>query len=318
MAIIRKEAYFSSSNSMSKVRTLIWQDDKISPIGVVQIAHGVCEHIGRYDDFARFLAENGFVVCGNDHIGHGKTADSAEDLGFMFEGDHANMVRDMNTLHNIMAKRHTGLPYIVLGHSMGSFLARIYTAAFGDRLSGAVFIGTGQVPLAVMALEDPIGYLMDKIAVNSGIPQNIVSLFEKATNKFYKGDDNLSWLSRSQANRDAYREDPLCGFAFTPQLVKELVTLAVKVSLPDWASKVPADLPVMIVSGAKDPIGMFGRGVLAVSDALAAAGNEPEVILYPADRHEILNEEDKDKVYGDILRFLKGIVDGTDCEGTAE
>ncbi len=313
MAVVRKEAYFSSSNGINKVRTLIWHDDKAAPLGVIQIAHGVCEHIGRYDAFARFLAENGFVVCGNDHIGHGKTAESIDELGFMFDGDHVNMVRDMNTLHNIMAKRYPALPYIILGHSMGSFLARIYTAAFGDSLSGAVYVGTGQIPLPVLALEDPVDYLMEKVAVNSEMPQSVVSLFEKVTNKFYKGNDNLSWLSRSEKNRDEYRNDPLCGFPFTPALTKELVSLAVKASLPTWASKVPSDLPVMIVSGAKDPIGMFGKGVLAVSDALSKAGNEPEVILYPADRHEILNEEDREKVYGDILRFVKGIVDGTHC-----
>lgn len=318
MAVIRKEAYFTSSNGINKVRTLIWQDDKAAPLGVVQIAHGVCEHIGRYDDFARFLASNGFVVCGNDHLGHGKTAESPEELGFVFDGDNVNMVRDMNTLHNIMAKRHTGLPYIIFGHSMGSFLARIYTAAFGDRLSGAVYCGTGQLPMPILALEDPVDYLMEKLAVNSEVPQSIVSVFEKTTNRFYKGNDNLSWISRSEKNRDAYRNDPLCGFAFTPALTKELVALAVKVSLPDWASKVPSDLPIMLVSGAKDPIGMFGKGVLAVSDALAKTGNEPEVILYPADRHEILNEDDNDKVYSDILRFIKGIVNGTDCENTAE
>lgn len=313
MAVVRKEAYFSSSNGINKVRTLIWHDDKAAPLGVIQIAHGVCEHIGRYDAFARFLAENGFVVCGNDHIGHGKTAESIDELGFMFDGDHVNMVRDMNTLHNIMAKRYPALPYIILGHSMGSFLARIYTAAFGDSLSGAVYVGTGQIPLPVLALEDPVDYLMEKVAVNSEMPQSVVSLFEKATNKFYKGSDNLSWLSRNEKNRDEYRNDPLCGFPFTPALTKELVSLAVKASLPTWASKVPSDLSVMIVSGAKDPIGMFGKGVLAVSDALSKAGNEPEVILYPADRHEILNEEDREKVYGDILRFVKGIVDGTHC-----
>lgn len=313
MAVVRKEAYFSSSNGINKVRTLIWHDDKAAPLGVIQIAHGVCEHIGRYDAFARFLAENGFVVCGNDHIGHGKTAESIDELGFMFDGDHVNMVRDMNTLHNIMAKRYPALPYIILGHSMGSFLARIYTAAFGDSLSGAVYVGTGQIPLPVLALEDPVDYLMEKVAVNSEMPQSVVSLFEKVTNKFYKGNDNLSWISRSEKNRDEYRNDPLCGFPFTPALTKELVSLAVKASLPTWASKVPSDLPVMIVSGAKDPIGMFGKGVLAVSDALSKAGNEPEVILYPADRHEILNEEDREKVYGDILRFVKGIVDGTHC-----
>lgn len=309
MAIIRKEAYYSSSNLVDNVRALIWQDDTAAPVGVVQIAHGVCEHIGRYDDFARFLAANGFVVCGNDHLGHGKTA-SEGNLGFVYEGDNVNMVRDMNTLHNIMAKRYPGLPYIIFGHSMGSFLARIYTAAFGDRLSGAVYCGTGQLPLAVLMLEDPVDYLLDKLPENSDAPASIVSVFEKVMGKVLKDSDNLAWISKSHDNLENYRNDPLTGFDLTPSLTKELITLAVKASAPNWASRLPKDLPVLLISGAKDPIGMFGRGVLSVSDALVKEGIEPEVILYPADRHEILNEEDHDKVYSDVLEFLKGIIDG--------
>lgn len=308
MAVIRKEAYFSSSNGVNKIRTLIWQDDEITPVGVVQIAHGVAEHIGRYDDFARFLADNGFVVCGNDHLGHGKSIESEADLGYVYEGDHANMVRDMNTLHNIMSKRYPDAPYIIFGHSMGSFLARIYTAAFGDRLDGAIYCGTGQLPAPVLALRDPVETLMDKMAENSTAPASIANLFGKLTKKMLKGDNEFAWLSRNTKNIENYIADPLCGFPFTSALTKELLILAVKASAPDWASKLPADIPILIISGAKDPVGMNGRGVLAVSDALVAVGIEPEVILYPADRHEILNEEDNDKVYGDILKFLKGII----------
>lgn len=309
MAIIRKEAYFSSSNGVNRIRTLIWQDDEKSPVGVVQLAHGVAEHIGRYDDFARFLADNGFVVCGNDHLGHGKSIESEADLGYVYEGDHANMVRDMNTLHNIMSRRYPGLPYIMFGHSMGSFLARIYSANFGDRLSAAIYCGTGQLPPAVLALRDPAETLMDKLAENSTAPASVSNLFGKLTKKMLKGDSEFAWLSRNEQNIADYVADPLCGFPITGALTKELLILAVKASAPDWASKLPKELPVLIISGAKDPVGMNGRGVLAVSDALVEAGIEPEVILYPADRHEILNEEDKDKVYADILKFLKGITD---------
>ncbi len=305
MAIIRKEAYYTSSNGANKVRALIWQDDEKTAGGVIQIAHGVCEHIGRYDDFARFLASNGFVVCGNDHLGHGKTVELESELGYVYEGDNVNMVRDMNTLHNIMAKRYPDIPYIIFGHSMGSFLARIYTAAFGERLSGAIFCGTGQVPPAVMLLEDPVKAIMDKLPENSSTPASVVHIFEKLTKKVFKEADEFAWLSRNAENIENYRNDTLSGFDMTPSLAKELVILAVKASDPLWASRLPKTLPVMLISGAKDPIGMFGRGVLAVSDALVKEGIEPEVILYPADRHEILNEVDKDKVYADVLNFIK-------------
>lgn len=311
MAVIRKEAYFTSSNGINSIRTLIWQDDEAAPIGVIQIAHGVSEHIGRYDDFARFLAKNGFVVCGNDHLGHGKSVQFESELGYVFEGDHVNMVRDMNTLHNIMAKRFPELPYIIFGHSMGSFLARIYSAAFGERLSGAVYCGTGQLPPAVAAFEDPVKALMDRFPENSNAPASIIHIFELLSKKALKGDDEYAWLSRSKENIENYRNDPLCGAPMSGALMKELISLAVKASDPAWASRLPEAFPVLLISGAKDPIGMNGRGVFAVSDALVAAGIEPEVFLYPADRHEILNEEDNEKVYRDILDFVKAVTDGS-------
>ena len=307
MAVIRKEAYYTSSNGVNKIRTLIWQDDEVSPKAVVQIAHGVAEHIGRYDDFSRFLAANGFVVCGNDHLGHGKSVEFESELGYVFEGDHANMLRDMNTLHNIMSKRYPDIPYIIFGHSMGSFLARIYTAHFGERLSAAIYCGTGQLPAAVLMLEDPVKMLMNKIPENSTAPASIGNLFGKLSMKVLKGDDELAWLSRNKENIENYKNDPLSGFPYTAPLTKELLMLAVKASDPMWATRLPENFPVLLISGAKDPVGMFGRGVLAVSDLLVEAGIEPEVILYPADRHEILNEEDNDKVYSDILKFLKGV-----------
>ena len=108
MSIIRKEAYFTSCNGVNQIRVLIWQDEQKTPVAVVQIAHGVAEHIGRYDEFARFLAAEGFVVCGNDHLGHGRSVLSEELLGMVEYGDHVNMLRDMNTLHRIMAKRFPG------------------------------------------------------------------------------------------------------------------------------------------------------------------------------------------------------------------
>ena len=143
MSVICKEAYYNSSTGKNLIRALIWHDDKETPIGVFQIAHGVCEHIGRYDDFARFLASNGFVVCGNDHLGHGKSVNSLAELGYTTEenGD-VRMVDDMHILTRIMKKRYPELPYFLFGHSMGSFAARIYAADFGEELAGAIFCGT--------------------------------------------------------------------------------------------------------------------------------------------------------------------------------
>ena len=126
MAVVKTEAYFNSSDKIHKIRTLIWRDDKLTPIGVVQLAHGMAEHIDRYDDFARFLAANGFVVGGNDHLGHGKSVNDSSELGFFAEKDgDKRIVDDMHILTKIMKKRYPDIPYFLFGHSMGSFCARV-------------------------------------------------------------------------------------------------------------------------------------------------------------------------------------------------
>lgn len=310
MAIEKREAFYTSSNGLNKVRTLIWEDKEISPKGVVQIAHGLCEHIGRYDDFARFLASKGFVVCGNDHLGHGKTGLGYSPLGVVEFGDHVNMVRDMNTLHKIMVKRYPDLPYMIFGHSMGSLLARIYCSAFGESLAAAVFCGTLQLPEQMLLLEDPLEYVFSNFPEEDIKVNTLNDLFGKVTRRYYKGLSDLSWLSNNEDNIAEFVSDPLCGAPVSNALARELVAMTVKVSSPDWAKKLPVDLPVLLISGAKDVVGFFGRGVLAVEDALIEAGLLTELYLYPAVRHEILNDDNKEVVYKDVYDFLERAVNG--------
>ena len=164
MAIIKKEAYFNSSTGVNKIRTLIWQDDEVTPIAVIQIAHGVAEHIGRYDDFAEFLASNGFIVCGNDHLGHGKSVNSPEELGFTAEKDgYRRFVDDMHILYSIMHKKYPELPYYLFGHSMGSLCARVYTSTFGTELAGLIICGTAQVPSGLDFVINTVDKLVDKL-----------------------------------------------------------------------------------------------------------------------------------------------------------
>ncbi len=309
MAIEKREAYFTSSNGINKVRTLIWEEKDREPVGIVQIAHGISEHIGRYDEFARFLASKGFVVCGNDHLGHGKTAVGFSPLGYVERGDHVNMVRDMNTLHNIMVKRHPDLPYFMFGHSMGSLLARIYCSAFGDTLAGAVFCATLQLPEALLLFEDPVEKVLSFLPEEDTSVNTLNELFGKITRWYYKGISDYSWLSENEENIASFVSDPLCGAPISSALARELVAMAVKVSSPDWARKIPAELPVLLISGAKDAVGFFGRGVVAVEDALEDAGVDVEMYLYPASRHEILNEDCRETVFRDVYDFLEDIVD---------
>ena len=305
MAVIRKEAYFNSTDGKNKVRTLIWEDDSCEKVAVFQIAHGVAEHIGRYDAFARYMAENGFVVCGNDHLGHGKTAPAIEVLGHINGDDGAvRIVDDMHVLYNIMHKRYPDLPYFLFGHSMGSFAARIYATLFGYELCGLCLCGTGQLPGQAGLLEMPLDLLI-KYFGHDGSVGNLFRLAGKFQSLQFEGEtgDDNAWLSRNKENREDYAADPYCGFSLPAGGMKTLAALAVKACNPNWAISIPTALRVMLISGAKDPIGQNGRGVLKVAEQLELAGIEPTVILYPGARHEILNENDRDMVYKDVLTW---------------
>lgn len=305
MAITVTDAYFNSSTGKNKIHTMIWKDDSADPKAVIQIAHGVCEHIERYDDFARFLVGCGYVVVGNDHLGHGKSVNTLDELGYFADEDgDVRMVDDMHILYQIMKKRYPDLPYFLFGHSMGSLLARQYCAVFGYELSGAIFCGTGNIIGAAVLLKTPMDKLVEKLGAGSD-KIDLFALNSKAYNQAFRDEnDDLAWLSRNVANREAYRADPYCGFQLKVGGFRDLATLMLKVSHPDWAFKIPVDLPILVISGAKDPVGGNGKGVLKMVDALEAAGNEPTVILYPGDRHEILNEDDREIVYSDVKQWL--------------
>lgn len=308
MAIVRTEAYFNSSDGEHKIRTLIWKDDKLTPIGVLQLAHGMAEHIERYEDFARFIASNGFVVCGNDHLGHGKSVNDRSELGFFAEKNgNVRLIDDMHILTKIMKKRYPELPYFLFGHSMGSLCARCYTSHFGDELNGAVYCGTAEIPAAASALGPIIDMLIEKFGPRTVYPK-LGELFNNFSSiNIPDKTSNIDWLSRNKENREKYAADELCGFTFTLSAYRDVFALASECSAKDWATLVPKGLPIMLISGALDPVGMSGKGVIAASDNLTNAGINPTVILYPGDRHEILNEDDKDRVYQDVLSWLNSI-----------
>ncbi|MCR4563721.1 MAG: lysophospholipase [Clostridiales bacterium] len=310
MSVIKKEAYFNSSTGENRIRTLIWQDDSVKPKAVVQIAHGMAEHIDRYDDFARFLVSNGYVVCGNDHLGHGKSVNTPYDLGYFaeYDGD-KRLVDDMHILSKIMKKRFPSVPYILFGHSMGSLCARVFAMHFGNELDGVVFCGTLNVPYASPLLIPLFEKLTDKFGSHADVDK-VVSAVNKAQVLLTRDERAaVSWLSSNSENWDNYDNDELCGFPFKLGGYRDLVALACEACQPDWAEMIPLGLPIMVISGALDPISMKGRTALKASDQLAIAGHEVEPILYPGNKHEILNEKDNDVVYNDILKFFNGIVD---------
>lgn len=313
MALVRKEAYFNSSNGKNKIRTLIWQDDELTPVGVVQLTHGMAEHIARYDEFARFLASNGFVVCGNDHLGHGKSIESRAQLGTMgaSNGD-KRLVDDMHILTRIMKKRYPELPYFLFGHSLGSFCAAVYAAHFGEELNGLILSGGGTMP----SLFSVAAGGMDKLVEKFGYMKKFDKMPEMMNKTFSSMTDDkelpLAWLSYNPENRLAYSNDDLCGFTYTLGGYRDIYNIMREASEDRWPYRLPKNLKVMMVSGADDPVGFKGRGVLTTADRLTQAGFDPTVILYPGMRHEILHETEKEVVFRDVLNFLFSVYSSTE------
>ena len=293
---------FKSSNKTNDIAYYVYTPDM--PVrAVVQISHGMVEHIERYEDFASFLCEKGIAVCGNDHVGHGASSASG-DWGFFGDGGIATLVSDIDILNGIMKKKYPSVPYILLGHSMGSFIARKYITVYGEHIDGVIISGTsgGNVPLgAGIFLTSLIGALRGKRYRSTMVEKIAMGSY----NKRFPNEGKYAWLTRDEKIREAYAADPRCTFSFTVGAYNEMFKLLREISSSDWAQKVPKGLPVFLASGRDDPVGDYGKGFEIVRDFLRDAELcTLKCKLYDNCRHEILNETNRDEVYADFLEFI--------------
>jgi len=298
---------FLSSNGKTNIHARRCDPDG-APKGIVQLAHGIAEHINRYDAFASFLAENGFVVFGNDHLGHGQSINDESELGFFAENGGWEMaVEDMRNLHDLAAEEFPGLPYCLFGHSMGSFLARTYIIYFRSGLDGVILSGTGQQPKALVLG----GKLMGKMEMTKkGAKYKSEMLNNLAFGKYNDGFDTTrtisDWLSRDEAEVDKYIEDPLCGYIPSASLFHDMMCGIEFISKPRNLERMKKDLPVYFMSGDADPVGENGKGVLRAYRSFLKAGmKDVAVKLYHEGRHEMLNELNREEVYKDILNWIE-------------
>ncbi len=283
-------------------------DKKNTAKAIVQIAHGMQEHAERYKEFAEHLTDNGFIVYANDHRGHGRTAGTIDKLGyFADENGWEVVVENMYELTTIIKEEYSKLPVFLLGHSMGSFLARTFIYTYTDVLKGVILSGTGGNP----GLIGKIGLALAKreVRVKGSKTHNyfLKKLIGGNFNKAFKPNrTELDWLSRDYKVVDKFIKDPYCGGVAASGFYYDLLYGINQINLKSNISKIPEDLPVYLFSGDKDPVGNFGKGVLQLYKTLKKAGiKDIEYKLYKKGRHEMLNEINKEEVFDDVVAWVE-------------
>lgn len=288
----------------------IYKPDEPAVKAVVLLLHGMQEHSHRYADFANYLKDQGYAVLAYDHTGHGRTAKTSEQLGFFRRHQPADLlVGEAEQLARYVTQLFPGVPQILMGHSMGSFVARVLLKRAAHYFNGAILMGTGG-PNPMAALFRPVLYVANLIAPEKRSPW-LNSLFLRINNRKFKHEtpnDGTNWLSKSLANRKAFLDDELCGVDFSNNAFYGLISLNVAATAADWAAGVPPEMPLLFISGADDPIGDFGKGVEKTVKRLRSRGfAHVDLIRYPGMRHEILHEAGRQLVFDDLRNWLDNI-----------
>lgn len=303
---------YPSHDNSSTVRALMWEPDDAArpdfvPRAVVQLVHGMSEHVERYASFANYLVDQGFVVCANDHVGHGKTAASDAELGHIpLDAGADVLVEDVHALRELSHERYPGCPHVIFGHSMGSFVTRTYLTRHAQGLAAAVLCGTGQQP----HIQAAAGKVLCRIIAVARGPRHVNRLIDSlgagAYGRAIKGArTNVDWICTDPEVVDEYIADPLCGQLFTVGAYATLSDLVAQATDVRLARRIPRDLPLLFIAGAEDPVGECGCGVRRAVDEYRNAGVRlVEQIIYPGVRHEILNEPIHDQVFADVTDFL--------------
>ena len=301
-----KEVYIPSTNNRNQLHVAIWEPERETK-AILQISHGMVEYIVRYDDFAKHLNQQGILVIGNDHLGHGQSVLDESEFGYFGKEKGSAVVDDLYEVTKYAKKQYgENIPYFLMGHSMGSFMARRYLMTYGEKITGAIISGTGYKAAPVL----------------------VAALFFTAVTKFFHGERYRSpflkwlafhtynrkiadvktendWLTRDAAVVAAYNENPYCKFSFTVNGYETLSDTIKYIQKQSNWEKTPKQLPILMIAGEEDPVGSYGKDVKKVYKKYQQMGcSHIELRLYKDDRHELVNELDREVVYADISQWI--------------
>lgn len=303
----REEFYYLSADKKTQIHAVEWKPEGEIK-GIIQIIHGVTEHILRYEECAKFFTEKGFVVVGNDHIGHGESiAPNTEPMYFGKDGSWNFVVRDMKKCMELTKQKYINTPYYMIGFSLGSFVLRTYLIDYNnDKIDGAVIIGTGDIS----KIEANIAmYMANKEAKKVGEEHTSPVIkqltFDTYNKKFKPNKTDFDWLCASEEQLDKYIKDSKRGKALSAGLFRELLYGMKYTSDIKNMKKMNKELPVIFLSGDKDPVGKEGNGVIKTLKKFEKIGmKNAKIKLYAGLRHDILHEDSRYKIYTDIYKWI--------------
>lgn len=313
----KEEFYFDSRDGETRIHAVKWVPDQ-KPVCILQIVHGMAEYIDRYDRLARKLAAEGILVTGEDHLGHGlsvsgKQAGQTHPYGYFCRLDPATVVvRDVHRLKKTVQEQYPGVPYLIMGHSMGSFIVRNYLCRYGTGIDGSIIMGTGMQPRVMVKTAKGLAKVLGCIQGEKHVSRFLDKLaFGSYNRQIDQPKSNMDWLSRDAEEVEKYLRDPLCGFVFTLNGFYTLFSLIDRLYEEEYLKKMPPKLPVLFVAGDGDPVGDYGKAVRSVADSFQKLGmKRVECIIYPGMRHELVNEIGRETVDRDIINWAKKTVDG--------
>ncbi|KRQ88053.1 Phospholipase YtpA [Caloramator mitchellensis] len=300
---------FAFSNGQNvEIFTYKWMPNEDKEIkGVIQIAHGMAETAARYDRFAEFFTNEGYVVYANDHVGHGKTAKSIENVGYTGKDGFNRMIYDMKQLNDIIKKEYPNVPVFLLGHSMGSFLAQSYITKYGNTINGVILSGTAGKQGILL----DIGIFLAKLEMKRKGERWQSNLLNKLSfgnyNKSFRPNKTeFDWLSRDEKEVEKYINDPFCGTVFTASFYYDFFNGLKKIHQKNYMAKIPKDLPIYIFAGEQDPVGNKCRTIKWLIEKYKKLGiKDVSYKFYKDGRHEMLNEINRDEVMSDLLFWLQ-------------
>ena len=304
----KEEFYYASRDELSQIHAVRYTPEDVEPWCVLQIVHGMAEHIEIYEAFAKFLTDRGIVVTGESHLGHGKSVGEGQLQGYFCKMDPATVVvRDVHRLKKMTESIYPNLPYFILGHSMGSFITRNYISRYGTGIEGAIIMSSGVMPGGMIKAAKAAMNIIGKVYGEKHVSKFCDNLaFGNYNARIENPKTSVDWLTTDEREVQKYIDDPMCGFTFTINGFKGLMELMFRAQAPEYLEKVPKELPLYVIAGLEDPVGSYGLVVTELPKLLAQFGvTNVEAKGYKNARHEILNDACRQEVMEDIYAWLK-------------